>query len=158
MPVVIDVNVGIVANGKSKHVDIPCQLACIDALSAAQNDLVCIDAGDAILKEFRQNLSMSGQPGVGDEFMLWLHQNQCVPERCERVSIHVHADRGYEEFPDDPQLSKFDRSDRKYVAVALTSHHKPTIINATDPDWKEHQTALKTHGVRIRNLCPQCLQ
>ncbi len=151
---VVDVNVAIVANGKkSPQADFACRLACVKALKQVRDNLICLDDGDHILSEYRNNLSMSGQPGVGDEFMYWLHQNQYTKTVCEQVVIHKHAKRVFEEFPDDSALAAFDRSDRKYVAVALTSRNQPTILNAVDSDWWEFKKPLEAHAVVIQFLC-----
>ena len=42
------------------------------------------------------------------------------------------------EFPLDTELAGFDRSDRKFVAVALVSGSAPDgFMNAVDSDWAE---------------------
>jgi hypothetical protein len=108
-----------------------------------------------ILDEYRGNLSASGQPGVGDAFFKWVWHNQGNVECCEQVEIHPRGKDGdYEEFPDDPELTKFDRSDRKFVAVALSRDANSTILNAVDPDWWVFRKQLKKHGVTVRFLCP----
>ena len=61
----------------------------------------------------------------------------------------------YNEFPADSHLQSFDPSDRKYVAVALTSQKRTEILNAVDPDWWQHREALKRKGVSVCFLCPQ---
>jgi len=155
---VVDVNVAIVANGKSKQADVTCELACVRKLQQVTKNLVVIDAGDQIMSEYRRCLSMRGQPGVGDAFMLWIFQNQSTPERCERVSVTENPDRGFDEFPEDPSLSGFDPKDRKYVAVAIGSRYRPHILNAVDSDWRNDDESLKRHGVVVDQLCPQCLK
>ena len=161
---VIDVNVAIVANGRSIHADDMCELACIQALKQAREGLICIDDRDAIMAEYRKNLSLSGQPGVGDEFMEWLHQNQHTENVCERVDIHPDVDWGFVEFPHDDELGRitdsqrFDPSDRKYVAVALASKNSPDILNAVDSDWRQFGNAWSRHGIHVRELCPHCLR
>jgi len=155
---VIDVNVAIVANGASKQADTSCELACVRALRQVGENLISIDDGDHILSEYRRHLSMRGQPGVGDEFMHWIHQNQHTPTKCERVPIVDNQDRIFDEFPSDPDLCRFDADDRKYVAVALGSSHNPSILNAVDSDWRDYKGVLERHGLRIDELCPQCLK
>jgi len=61
----------------------------------------------------------------------------------------------FTEFPDDPELDTFDRSDRKYVAVALTSQNHPAVLNADDTDWWDYKDTLKQNGL---HLCFLCLQ
>jgi len=155
---VVDVNVAIVANGNSTQADEHCRLACIQALREVMQNIICIDTKDHIVKEYQTYLSRSGQPGSGDEFMAWLHDNQCNAERCERIHITRHNGREFEEFPNDQSLARFDRSDRKYVAVALGSANNPEVLNAVDSDWDEHQEALDTIGIRVKELCPHCLR
>ncbi len=63
------------------------------------------------------------------------HGHGCLPPALEKV---VH-----------------DRSDRKFVAVALvdvSNGEDSTIINAVDTDWCDWEKALKRHGVAVRHL------
>ena len=96
--------------------------------------------------------------------MQWVHQNQCNESDCEQVTITPDPEWGFEEFPHDDRLGRitdhprFDRSDRKYVAVALASRKKPTILNAVDSDWSEHQDALSDNDIVVQELCPNCLK
>lgn len=49
-----------------------CVLACIEAIEhVIRKRGLVIDAGDEIFDEYRQQLSMKGQPGLGDRFMKW---------------------------------------------------------------------------------------
>ena len=155
---VVDVNVPIVANQKASHADIYCVLACVGILSEIrERGMVVIDDTMRILWEYMGCLRIAGQPGVGDLFMKWVWENQAVIERCEKVPLTPIPGRPEEfaEFPADPELNAFDRSDRKYVAVALGSRNHPTVLNAVDTDWWEHRKALKRNGVRVSFLCPQ---
>jgi len=157
---VVDVNVPIVANGRSPQADGDCVVACVDKLSEVQaSGILVLDDGMRILSEYMSNLSMSGQPGLGDFFMRWVWENQAVDARCERVPLTpANSDQDdFEEFPDDPDLNAFDPSDRKYVAVALASRLKPEVLNAVDPDWWDYRLALETSGVTVNFLCPQCM-
>ncbi len=56
-----------------------------------------------------------------------------------------------------PELEKVvhDRSDRKFVAVAvkdLSQGGDSTIINAVDSDWCDWEDALRRHGITVRHL------
>jgi hypothetical protein len=112
-----------------------------------------------ILDEYQVYNSHRGQPGLGDAFFKWLWDNQLVAEHCELVPITQRSDdpADYEEFPRDPGLEKFDRSDRKFVAVALASPSAPTILNALDRDWFEFRERLEHHGISLRFLCPEAM-
>ena len=154
--VVVETNVIVVANRKSPQAGPDCILACVDALEHARQEIVVIDSSVKILDEYRKHASLSGQPGIGDAFIKWLWNNQANPQHCERVDVtpKTNDPDDFEEFPNDADLAKFDRSDRKFVAVALTSRHRPKILNATDSDWWIFCSQLKKHNIVIKFLCP----
>ena len=155
---VVDVNVPIVANEQTPQADYDCVLACVDILSEIlERGMIVIDDDMRILQEYMAHLNIPGQPGVGDQFMKWVWENQAVMERCEKVPLTPIAGNPerYAEFPVDPELNAFHLDDRKYVAVALGSRNHPTILNAVDTDWWEHRKALERNGVRLNFLCPQ---
>jgi len=155
---VVDVNVAMVANLRASHADRKCVTACVDALEGiCHQGIIVLDDGMRILSEYMNNLSMAGQPGVGDAFLKWVWENQAVATRCEKVALECRstAPDAFVLFPDDPDLRHFDPSDRKYVAAALASAHKPQVLNAVDTDWWTHRDALRRNGVRLRFLCPQ---
>jgi|SRR6185295_17128940 len=157
---VVDTNVAVVANGKAPHAGVGCVRACVDALVEIQSRgrLLLDDCGE-ILIEYRRHLSPSGQPGVGDAFFKWLWSNQANPERCRKVSINPVAEpRCFEEFPAALDLSNFDPSDRKFVAVAIASGENPPILNAVDSDWWTHREPLRRQGVEVRFLCPELMK
>ncbi|MFH2120814.1 MAG: hypothetical protein ABIJ25_10525 [Pseudomonadota bacterium] len=158
--VVIDTNVLTVANGKSDHAGRDCFLNCIKALERAQKkQMIIIDSGMRIINEYQRYSSRAGQPGIGDAFFKWLFYNQCNSLRCKQVDITPLKDDAdnFEEFPSDPELIRFDRSDRKFVAVAVTSRLNPTILNATDTDWWYFREILERHKISIVFLCPELM-
>jgi hypothetical protein len=158
---VVDVNVPIVANQDAPQADNDCVLACINALrKICEGGTIVIDEGMLIFSEYISHLKMIGQPRVGDAFMKWVWENQAVIERCERVTLTpIPGEPGnFTEFPNDAELETFDRSDRKYVAVALASRNHPIVLNAVDHDWWENKEALKRNGIRLRFLCPQHME
>jgi hypothetical protein len=56
------------------------------------------------------------------------------PPKPEDAGKYVDPSN-FEQFPDVPELAGFDPSDRKCVAVAFASQHRPEILNAIDTDW-----------------------
>ncbi len=152
-PRVVDTNVLVVANGGHERASEECQLACVEALLAAREGPVLIDSRGLILQEYGKKVAYYRPPRVGNEFYRWLldHQGQDV---CWQVDITPEGE-SFAEFPDDPDLARFDPSDRKFVAVARASGVGPPILNAVDTDWWNHQKALERNGVRIEFLCPQ---
>ncbi len=159
--VVVDTNVAVVANGRAEQASPDCLQACLDALrDTREKGLVVLDDDMRILKEYMDNLSLSGQPGLGDAFLKWVWTHQANTVRCETVHITPKSGESdnFEEFPADPALASFDLSDRKFVAVARASRHKPVVLNAVDTDWWIFRTPLRKHRVRVRFLCPELMK
>lgn len=153
---VVDTNVPVVANGKSDQASTACVIACVEALLVIQNGRrIVLDDGYRIFNEYKSGLSFSGQPGVGDAFFKWLHQNMHNPKHCELVAIHPRTDSPdeFHEFPNDPALATFDLADRKFVAVARAHPSRPPILNAVDSDWWDHREILKSYHVEVEFLC-----
>jgi hypothetical protein len=156
----MDTNVAVVANGHTPQAGMPCVQTCVAALiGLREHHRMLLDDRGLILDEYRRNLAPSGQPGPGDAFFKWLWDNQGNPEHCRQVPVTVTDERrqGFEEFPVDSDLERFDVSDRKFVAVAIASQERPPILNAADTDWWEHREALSRHGVEVRFLCPELM-
>ena len=153
-----DTNVPINANLTVDPGDIPveltaCVLACVEAVEhVTKKGGLVLDNGGEIFDEYRINLSMSGQPGVGDRFMKWVHDNQWNVQKVDRISITKNGE-SYEEFPDHAALTGFDNSDRKFVAVADAHPDNPPILQATDSKWWGWKDALEEVGITVQFLC-----
>ncbi len=159
-PCVVDTNVPVVANGKTPQASENCVAACIrELVTLRKNGKVLLDESGFILQEYRRHLSPRGQPGMGDEFFKWLWDNQGNERYCLKVSVTPNDDDGYDfsEFPTDFELDNFDRSDRKFVAVALAYGGMVHILNASDTDWWIYREALESYGIAIRFLCPELM-
>lgn len=155
MHYLIDTNVPLAANGKS-DAGPACVLAAVQRLIRLQSDeKLVLDTSFFILKEYQNKLSPTGQPGVGDAFLLWALRNHTNPRHCELITLEVAEDSSFLAFPTDPALTAFDPADRKFVAAALTHEANPPVVNATDKDWHEHHAALTSNGVRVEFLCPE---
>jgi hypothetical protein len=155
MPVVIDTNVLIAANGENSSVSSNCVLACFQQLQhIQQNEHVVLDDTNFILQEYRRNLSLVGRPGFGRAFFKWLFDNR-FNGAAALVTITPldHTGQQFAEFPADPELANFDLSDRKFVAVALTHPQNPPILNAVDSDWANFSAPLGRY-VQLHFLCP----
>lgn len=165
---IVDTNVLVVAN-RTLQPDIPseeydCICACIEAVEHVinKNDCLVIDDQNEIFDEYRNNLSLVGVPGVGDRFMKWVFDNCWGFPEANRVKI-IKTERGdsYEEFPDTtkhPGLKEFDRSDRKFVAVANAHYQKPPILQATDSKWWGWRNALAEAGITVLFLCQEYIE
>ena len=157
--VVVDTNVPVAANAMANHVSEDCIINCVQRLKQVRKkEILLLDDGMRILQEYMGYLSPSGQPGIGDMFMKWVWNNQSNPKRCKIIPITSLDERPYfSEFPKDDELDGFDRSDRKFVAVAKASGLDPPIINATDKDWWEFKKPLHKHGIKIEFICQELM-
>lgn len=73
------------------------------------------------------------------------------------MAIAQIAENDFAEFPQSASLAGFDPSDRKFVAVALAHPHRPAIANAVDSDWRNYESVLAEHGIKVEFLCPELL-
>jgi hypothetical protein len=155
----VDTNVPIIANQSLDPASIPPELVgcvsnCVDAIEhVVKCGGLVIDADDEIYNEYRQHLSLRGQPGIGDRFMKWVHDNRWSFPAEDRVKI-TKIEVSYEEFPDHEGLSNFDNSDRMFVAVANAHPGNPAILEASDSKWWGWKDALAEVGITVRFLCP----
>lgn len=151
--VVIDTNVGIVANRKAE-VSPECVLQCINTLREVVSDgHLVLDANGLIFKEYLRYLSPAGEPGVGDAFIRWVHDNRYNAERCTLVPLTPTDDGSFHEFPKGAGLESFDNSDRKFVCVSSVHQDDPVIQAALDRGWARHAKALLAAGVVVEHLC-----
>ena len=123
-----------------------------DTLSRSPDDTSRKTHQTLRIRQFETHtLSFSGAPGVGDAFFKHVFNNQCHSDRVRRVPVTPAADdrRGFEGLPEN----SFDRSDRKFLAVAVAAH--AVVLNATDSDWGEQAALMDKLGVEVRQLCPQ---
>ena len=132
----VDTNVPITANlavtpAAIGNELVDCVQACVETIERIVNKGgLVMDEGNEIFDEYRDNLSLSGQPGLGNVFMKWVHDHSWNADKVTQVRITKNED-SYDEFPDHVGLRNFDPSDRKFVAVANAHPEKPPIVQAT---------------------------
>ncbi len=154
MTVVIDTNVLLVANGQHQGVGPACVVTCANRLRAVMKDgRIAIDDGYRIIREYQNKTKAGGGPRPGDAFLAWVLRNNFNPKHCDQLPLVEHADRGFESFPDDSRLAKFDPPDRKFVAVAAAHTLKPPVLQAADSKWLGWAPALKEHEIEVEFLC-----
>ena len=112
---------------------------------------VGIDNGDEILEEYIRTVKPASGQKVGDRFVIHVINQQYGENRVQRTVVTPIDDdrRGYEELPEN----EFDRSDRKFLAVAVAA--SAVVLNAMDSDWHEHADLMDELEVEVEQLCPQ---
>lgn len=155
-PVLVDTNIPLVAKGISTAPD-SCLKNCIKTLQSVIHGQhrVVLDSEHRILKEYMHKLSMSGQPTVGDAFLKWLYSNLGNELCCEMIDITAidEQEQIFKEFPNVAGLETFDRSDRKFVAVANAHPEKPPILQGWDVKWVGWSIALKDANIVVEFIC-----
>ncbi len=160
---IVDTNVAKTANLATQpdpETNFPdeCINACVAAIEhVIQKNGLVIDAGDEIFDEYSQQLSMGGQPGIGDSFMKWVHDHRWTLPESQRVKITKNVE-SYDEFPEHEDLNSFDKSDRKFVAVSNAHSGKLTILQATDSKWWGWKDALIQCGIAVQFICECYIQ
>lgn len=160
---VVDTNVPKTANLAIDPGNIPeklakCVFSCVEAVERiVKKGGLVMDSQNEIFDEYRRNLSMKGPPGVGNQFMRWVHDNRWKLPTSDRVKITRNGDT-YDEFPAHAGLTDFDNSDQKFVAVANAHIKKPPIIQATDSKWWGWKEALTDAGITVHFLCPDYVE
>jgi hypothetical protein len=157
-PAVVDTNVLLVASGAHARAGQKCIESCAEVLEQFFEDRLrlVLDRSQEILREYESNVDWQGQPSMAKEFLKWIYTNQANDSRIDQVELTpVAAERRYQEFPDHDGLTSFDRSDRKFVAVAAAHHERPPIYQATDSKWVGWQSALNASGIEVRFVCAQ---
>jgi hypothetical protein len=151
---IIDTNVIVSVDDPNPVAREHCVVRCREVLREAKSSVVGLDSNDEILMEYLRNVSQGYPLGVGASFARYVYDNRFDETLFERVDISADPVRGYREFPEAKELSKFDPADRKFVAVSLASRLDHTIYNATDDGWAKHDQALGRAGVNVLYLCP----
>ncbi|WP_096287333.1 hypothetical protein [Mycobacterium ahvazicum] len=137
------------ANG-GRTPSLSCREAAIDFLiEVTRSHQVLVDLARDIQAEYAHKLNSDGEPGVGDRFYFQILMNG--PMRVERIDLPRSADGSYADFPVDPELERFDPSDRKFAALARRM--RAPVVNTTDSDWLHHRDPLARNGIAVLFLC-----
>ena len=147
---IFDTNVLIVANDQRGDVPISIRAKCLELIRQCREGLLVLDNRWVVLNEYRAHLREAGEPGEGDRFFRYVLSTRGDLRRCLLTPLTPHESRSFEEFPDDPRLAKFDPSDRKWIALAVSCGNIAPVYAAAD--YEDYRPYLKTfleHGVRV---------
>ena len=152
---IVDTNVPATASSDNPP-SIDCRKRCVAELAGFFNGtyILVIDNQWHILKEYERNLRRGG---LAEQFLRWVLQNRQNPERCCLIYLASDPVWSFKDFPKDKRLAKFDRADRKWIALSRASARKlnihPPIAQATDLKWKQFAAILRAYGVNIDFIC-----
>ena len=153
---VVDTNVATTANRMNEGASPACVAASARALqNVMRTGHVYVDNGGEVVREYCKNLKRSGEPGPGDAFLKWLLQHEWGGQRVTRVPISAKQNdpEDFDELPAPVDGTVYDRSDRKFLAVAAAHANRPHILQSFDSKWWGWQASLAKCGVTIHFLC-----
>ncbi len=158
---VIDTNVATTANGANDGAPQDCVAASAKALEEVmRGGHVFLDTDRRILKEYTDNLNLKGEPGPGSRFLRWLFTKEWDQHRVTQVKITPKPgdDDDFVELPPPPEGTTYDRSDRKFLAVAAAHPDHPPILQSFDSKWWGWREALRAIGVTVHFLCQDAIE
>lgn len=149
----IDTNVPTVANGRhdqDRSLAPACRASAVRFLMRVldKGERVVLDSAGDVQAEYQAYLSPSGQPGVGDRFYQVILSDW---SRCERINLPKRGDGEYEDVPQALIDAGFDRSDRKFAALARRA--RVPVVNAVDSDWLDAYDLLAENEIRVKSVC-----
>ncbi len=151
--VVVDTNVLLVANGRHGSVSRECIANCSVRLDTIKRDgQISIDNKRRIISEYQNKTSPNQPKGAGDVFLKWLFQN-LTNKRVRQIDIGESDDGSFDAIQPPQQFAAL-KADRKFIAVALKDTQRPSILQAADTKWIDHEAELKQRGIAIEFLCP----
>lgn len=159
--VIVDTNVPIKAADFHSEdvVDLKCSQSCLSFIKTLMNsdDVVVLDTGWEILNEYKKHIDIHAEDNVASEFLMWIIHGM-LTEKVVQYQITKTGNNSYAEFPTSPSLSGFDRSDRKFVALAKVDPTNPSIYNGSDTDWWDFREAFTREGIHIVFLCEEYMR
>lgn len=152
---VIDTNVFVVASCETHYLALTC-LEFLERIFEEEHTILIDDFYDQKSKNYISEIANEYSSNLSSQdAAFWILQKirSYEPDGIiKRVVVKKDKNNKYYlNFPRDPKLKKFDKSDRKFVTVAILSNLDPEIVNAVDTDWKTFETILKKY-VRLKFL------
>lgn len=159
--VVVDTNVPLKAANMHPENDLDrkCSHACLDFINdlVSSDDILVVDAGREILNEYSKKIDTHAEDNVATVFLTWVLRG-ILTNKVYQQQINRAENGAYLEFPSSETLKKFDKSDRKFVAVAKAHPNHPKIYNGSDTDWWIFKDALRCEGVEVVFLCEEYMR
>ena len=156
---IIDTNVPLKAANfhPVDEVDRKCSQACLSFIKKlmSSDEIIVLDTGQEVLSEYRRKIDTHSEGNAASQFLKWIMRKIALGKNVVQYQITPTGNNNYAEFPISPEFEKFDRSDRKFVALAKADPNNPCIYNGSDTDWWNFRKALEVNGVHIVFLCEE---
>lgn len=150
--VIIDTNIMVIANRQNRDVAVSCMDACVKFLIRAQaSSTVLMDSGDEIRAEYTRALRVGTPPQLGAQFLIHIYREQWNSQFVRHVELEKSVEGEFADFPNAPEIAGFDRSDRKFAALARRTG--TPVSNAVDSDWIDYRDHLDAHGISVDFIC-----
>jgi hypothetical protein len=154
---IIDTNVLLVAS--AQHPDSPFD----DSQVPAEQQQVVLDWLMAFRKDGQRQVVLDGLWKIWEEYNNKMTGQDIgllvVSEKLQSSLVRIvdvaYDTNGHGCLPPKLEMVVHDRSDRKFVAVALKDRSQggeSTIVNAVDSDWCDWEEKLKPFGIEVRHL------
>lgn len=164
---IIDTNVPLTAAGVNTEASERCELKCEEVISQIFRGeaLIVVDDDDRVISEYRNNMYPDPKGTRAGQFLMYLLVNRRHPDRVRSLKLQLDENGHYVDYPDTedswnsdiPRCERFDRDDKKWVALAVrfkreTGEDAP-IVNAADRCWLVFEPHLEAAGVNLEALC-----
>lgn len=152
MRLVIDTNVLMIADRRGSDITQLCVDSAIECVaSLSDGNVICLDEDDAILDEYAANIKEIRPYSLVAKLLIDLRQQRYSASNIHRAPLPKNHAGEYKDCPQSLIDANFDRSDRKFVALAKVT--QATVCNAVDTDWFDHADLLCREGIQVNNLC-----
>lgn len=149
---IIDTNVAVIANGQNNDVVQSCYNACVRfIITAKASRVIVIDDGDEVRSEYAKAIADRRPHELGAHFLFHILNHQYDPAKVRRVALTKDGNGNFIDFPNVPELSTFNHSDRKFAALSKNTGIE--VTHAADSDWCDFLTPLQANGINITHLC-----
>ena len=161
MKYIVDTNVPIKASNLNplNILDKKCSLSCLSFIKKLMQstDVVVLDSGNEILKEYQNNFPSWGQDTIATIFLRWVLRNLTLRDggQVELYPITKTAEGVYEEYPCSQNFATFDPSDKKFIALSNAHPDRPPIVEGSDSLWWGYREVFKNADIHIIFLCEE---
>lgn len=114
-----------------------------------EDSKLVLDQGYEIVKEYRNNITNNNQPTLANYFLDWVYQYLSRILIEDFIFLDKTDNNEYVDYPKHQELSKFDISDRKFIALANAHYEHPPIVQGTESKWWMLREIFETCGIHI---------